>query len=426
MAKRTRKTDANGAQTINLHVGTAAEGADEDDAEAFEALDKEEGGALSQAVEQLRAIGGTKADVFRVLPVDRAGFCRSYSASVFSAERIATDYGPGRYRVKFKGPDEKYLKGGTLPLEIAEGLNPPTASGTGGSGVQDLLALMKEERQREKEERERKKGEWLEWAKLLAPILGPKLLDVFGGAKGPSLPELIRAVKDMKDLQAPQADLNTQFQQVVGILQGAKDLVGDDGGKTGSTWVDLLRDFLSSPAAGALASAIPGMLPPPAAVPSPSLSAAALPRPSVTAKPLAPVASSGSAPGTAPDSQSPDMLAQLNWLRTTIGQLLVQAQRQSNPRLYAEVVLDNLPAFITPKDLLERLSAPDWWTQLQGIDARVAPFTEWFAKFRDYAVRSLARRERKAAEAASPPDTPEPHLPGPNEPMSEGEGGHFE
>ena len=91
-------------------------------------------------------------------------------------------------------------------------------------------------------------------------------------------------------------------------------------------------------------------------------------------------------------------------------------------------MLDNLPPFIAPKDLLARLSAADWWTQLQGIDGRVAPHAEWFQKFRDNAVKMLARRERKAAEAAAPPpaQTPEPRLPGKNEPMQAMEGGDFE
>ena len=432
MAKRAKTAGANGAQTINLHVGTGEHADDADDQEAFDALDKEEGGALSQAVEQLRAIGGTKADVFRVLPVDRAGFCRSYSASVFSAERIATDYGPGRYRVKFKGPDEKYLKGGTLPLDIAEGLTPFAPAALAGGGVQDLIAIFREERNLEKANDERKKAERLEWVKLLAPLLAPKLLEMFGGQKGPSLSEMARTLKDLKDLQGPPTDLNSQFQQVVGILQGAKDLVGDDGGgKTGSTWVDLLRDFLSSPAAGALASAIPGMMPQGPMLqpsPAPSTSAAALPSPNANAGPPGSVASSGSAPVTAPASQGPDVFQQLTWLRQTLGAMLVQAQRGSQPRLYAEVVLDNLPPFIAPKDLLARLSAADWWTQLQGIDGRVAPHAEWFQKFRDNAVKMLARRERKAAEAAAPPpaQTPEPRLPGKNEPMQGVEGGDFE
>jgi hypothetical protein len=110
------------------------------------------------------------------------------------------------------------------------------------------------------------------------------------------------------------------------------------------------------------------------------------------------------------------MLAQLNWLRQTLAQLLHQAGKQANPRLYAEVVLDNLPPFVTEKDLLERLAADNWWSQLQQVDGRVTAHAEWFQKFRDRAVR-LLRHKARAAEAA-PAEEPQP--------MAEGEGGEFE
>ena len=119
------------------------------------------------------------------------------------------------------------------------------------------------------------------------------------------------------------------------------------------------------------------------------------------------------------------MLEQLHWLRATISQLLVQAQKNANPRLYGEVVLDNMPPAISDESLLERLAGDGWWTQLQGIDARVSAHAEWFQKFRDYALKALRRRIAKRA-APEPPPTPEtPPLPQQNEPMQL-EGSEFE
>lgn len=408
---------------LHLHTGSAVSGdalhADDDEMAEIDAM---EDGALSRAIEEVRNTEGAMAEVHRIMPAERAGFCRKYPVSVFSHERIATDWGAGRYRVKFKGPGEKYLKGGGT-FSIAEGINAPAAA----TGVTEVLALFKAERERDEQDRAKRKGEWIEWAKLLAPLALPKILEMIGGgSKAPSLRDMVATMKDMKDLQAPQQDLTAQFSQVLGILEGAKNLVGDDGGnKVGSTWVDLLRDFLQSPAMGALASAIPGIpgmgAPPGRPLPS---GLPLSPTPPALAAPPGPAANSGSAP-VSESSSSPDMIAQLNWLRGTLATLLVQANKQANPRLYAEVVLDNLPPFIQPKDLLERLAAETWWTQLQQVDARIGVHAEWFAKFRSNAMKLLNRRLR-AAQETGPPAAPQPPAPGFNQPMAEGEGGEFE
>lgn len=376
-------------------------------------IDAMEDGALSRAIEEVRNTEGASAEVHRIMPPERAGFCRRYAMSIFSQERIAADYGAGKYRVKFKGPGDKYIKGGGT-ISIAEGIS--AAPPAGASAVSEVLALFKAEREREEQDRAKRKGEWLEWAKLLAPLVAPKILDMIGGgSKGPSIRDLVATMKDMKDLQAPSANLTTQFSEVMNILQGAKDLVGDDGGKssTGATLVDLLRDFIQSPAMGALANAIPGMGAAPRQLPS-GLPSTGSPAGPATAAPQALAANSGSAPATAAPSPAgqPDMLAQLNWLRGTLAQLLIQATKQSNPRLYAEVVLDNLPEFVPAKDLLERLSAPDWWTQLQRADARIATHEAWFTKFRNAAIRLLRHR------LTPPPQEPQP--------MTDGERSEFE
>jgi hypothetical protein len=415
VAKR-KNTPPESGSVVHLHVGDRGSGdsqqAGDDEIQQIDAM---EDGELFRAIEEVRNTEGATAEVHRIMPAEKAGFCKRYPVSVFSHERIATDYGAGRYRVKFKGPGDKYIRGGGT-FSIAESLNVTPAA----TGVSEVLALFKSERERDEQERQKRKGEWIEWAKLLAPLALPKILEMIGGgSKAPSLRDMVATMKDMKDLQAPQQDLTAQFSQVLGILEGAKNLVGDDSGsKVGSTWVDLLRDFLQSPAMGALASAIPGMASPPG-LPS-GLPAGSLQAP-VNVGPPAPVASSGSAPGTAASSKpEADMLAQLNWLRGTLAQLLIQANKQANTRLYAEVVLDNLPPFVSPQELLEHFSADDWWTQLQRADSRIAVHAEWFGKFRVHAIKLLNRRLRAAQAAAGEAAAPEPAS-RVNQPMPEGD-----
>lgn len=428
MGSRKKKGGANGTSTLNLVVNNAT-GETTDDTEEVAALDEMEDGQLFRAMDEVRHVEGAKAEVYRMAPAEKAGHCKSYPVSMFSLERVSTDYGAGKYRVKFKGPGDKYIKGGGS-FDIAESLN-AAPSGPPGGAVAEVLALFKAERERDEAERLKKESKWLQWATLLAPLVAPKILDMLGGAKGMGPRDLIAMMKDMKEMQAPAADLNTQFQTVLSVLQGAKELVGDNegGGKssTGATMVDLLRDFIQSPAAGALVNAIPGLGSP--RIGSPSLFPNAGPPalPNANAGPPAPVANSASAPSTAPGSTGPEMFQQLNWLRSTLTQLLSQAQKaNSNPRLYGEVVLDNLPAFVDPKALLERLKGDKWFAELQQIDARVGQHAEWFQRFRDYVVKSLTRRFAKEAEGAGEPEEPAGQpLPQENQPM-QGEGNEFE
>lgn len=374
-------------QTLHLHVN-GAPGAPEDD-DQFEELDAQEDGALSRTIEELKAGGSVKVDVYRILPVERAGWCRSYSILAFSIDKLAKDFGAGAYRVKFKDQHERFVKGGTQRIDIAE---PVGSHETSPSSIQDIVAIFKEERERERIDREKRKGEWWELGKLLLPIVAPKILDMFGGSRN-NLADMIRAVKDLKDLQAPTPDLGAQFNQVVGILQGAKELVGDNTAQTGSTWVDLVRDVLQSPAVGAIAS---GLIPQPGGVPG--MSVCAVP-PRATTPPAVPKATKQVASCVGASPKVDPMLEQLNWLKSVVTDLLMQASRHSSPRIYAEVVLDNLPEFVTPRDLLERLSNPGWLAQLTLLEPRVGEHQQWFTKFRDYALKALLRRERRAAEA---------------------------
>jgi hypothetical protein len=439
MARSKKNSAASGDQVVHLHVGKGESSEREADEDEVEALDALEDGQLSRAIEEIRQVEGAKAEVYRVSPPDRQGHCRVYPVSMFSLERVGSDYGPGKYRVRFKGPGDKYIKGGGT-FDIAESLQSANTAGGGATpnAIQDFIALMKERDARELADREKKTGQWIEWAKIIAPLALPKILDMIGGGagKGTSLPDMIRAVKDLRELQAPQQDLKSQFGEVVSILQGAKELVGDDGGKqaTGSTWVDLIRDLAGSPAAGALVQALSGAMPRPS-LPLPSPTAATARLPHATAPPR-PVVTAESAPSTAPGSsptQPPPadvgLLAQLQWLQGTLSQLLVQAQKQANPRLYAEVVLDNLPPEVPEAALFERLSKEDWLAQLAQIDGAVLQHAEWFGKFRDYLVRALRRKARREAESApetngampSPPNAHVPPLPAVNQPMAEGD-----
>jgi hypothetical protein len=90
-----------------------------------------------------------------------------------------------------------------------------------------------------------------------------------------------------------------------------------------------------------------------------------------------------------PGDENVKLLQQYNWLKAQVGHLVVQAARGKSPELYAEVLLDNLPPFITPGEILERLKVDDALTQLAQIDERVTQYAEWFEEFRDAVLEFL-------------------------------------
>jgi hypothetical protein len=416
MARPKKAGGNSGDQVVHLHVGKGETSDREVDDDELEALDVLEDGALTRAIEEVRQVEGAKAEVYRVSPADKQGHCRAYPVSMFTLERVAADYGPGKYRVRFKGPADKYIKGGST-FDIAEGVSAAHGSPQSPTGIQELLSFFKAQEEKTAAEREKRTSGWLEWAKILAPLALPKLLELLGGgSKGTSLPDMIRAVKDLKELQAPPQDLQSQFEQVVTILQGARELAGDgDAAKaTGSTWVDLIRDAVQSPAAASFVQALTAR-----SSPLPS-HAVEMQQPTPVIAPPVLAGNSGSASNTVPGSS---MIQQLQWLRATLSTLLTQAEKQANPRLYAEVVLDNLPRFVPENDLLERLSAENWFEALKQVDARVGAHEAWFQRFRDYCVRSISRSQRKAGsenvEPGPPVSTNGP--PGVNQPMQEGD-----
>jgi hypothetical protein len=420
--KKTPNGETAGGTVIHMHAGGAASGGaplltEEDDPE-LDSLDDNERGVLADALEQVRSVAGSSIDVWRIAPAHRVGYCRAYPSAAFSVDKVAKDYGPGGYRVRAKGPNDRYLKGGSAKFEIAEGLDSGPAAPAAGTGIADLIALMKEDRDRQREEREKGDERWFKWATLLAPVLGPKLLDIFGGGggKNPTLKDMIEAQVMLKNLSDKPPDMTAQFEQVMRVIEGAKNLVGDDN-KAGSTWVDLIRDGLSAakPVIAKVAAALPmGPLPLTgrSMLPSlPSTPAAGSAPSSATAPPAMPASAPASAAPPAPPSQDGadvGLLEKLNWLRGTLEQLHYQASKNANPRLYAEVTLDNLPPFISVDELAGRLAAPQWWTELNQLDNRIAAQEVWFDEYRAALLRLVDRKKRKEQRAATPPPVAPP------------------
>lgn len=77
-----------------------------------------------------------------------------------------------------------------------------------------------------------------------------------------------------------------------------------------------------------------------------------------------------------------NVIRQIQWVKAQLTALVGQASRGKSAELYAEVMLDNLPPFITPDDIAERIGAPDAIAQLAKLEPRVLQHAAWFEEFR--------------------------------------------
>jgi len=355
-------------------------GMDEDDAEE-----------MFRGLDELRATQGVVFQVYRTEPIDRRGYLFAYPANLFTLERVRQDCGAGTYQVRVKAND-RFIQGG-VTFKIAEGVLP--AEGRGGTGktssVEDVLAILKADK-------EKSLSHLRDWAAVLTPLLAPAIASWFTPKN--ELAELVKALAAMKGLAPdtpPPPDMSAQLDNLASAVAKLKELAGDSGPSTGSTWVDIVRDgitaarpILEGLAIRGLAARAPATY---TALPSPVATVGAIP-PAVVVGPPGGAGADGrpAAPPTPPPTNgeappAPAVEAQgartlLPWLTEIASQMAYQASRDKDPEFYAEVVLDNLPEGTEPRELLKWIDRPDWFELLSQLVPAVAPYRGWFEKFR--------------------------------------------
>lgn len=334
------------------------------------------------AMDELRALGGGDAISYSVTklvtkPGERGGYCARYSAGDLSMDAIRESFGGGKYRIRGMNENGKWVPGASMTIEVmdlpkplngAAVANPSSitpeliaALKPGDNGVAALMPLLLKMMESSAQQ----------MTALMTAIAGKK-----DDTKLTDILALINATKPEKEKDSVQT-----------LLEGIK--LGQSfagGGGDGSSWLDIagkgldaLKPMIAAQAANLPHTpAVPG--PAPAALPAPN------PQPTIAAAPPAPTA------GADP------MLQQLNWLRVQTNALCMQAARHAagkggDPELYADILLDNLPPFLTPDALYARISAPDAIDQLAALDARVAQYRPWFEQFRQAVLDTFAPDE---------------------------------
>ena len=79
----------------------------------------------------------------------------------------------------------------------------------------------------------------------------------------------------------------------------------------------------------------------------------------------------------------------MQWLKKQLAVLVYQAKRDSNPQLYAAVLLDNLPDGLSEDLIREHFGDPTAVQKLAFVNPEVSSYTEWFEEFRVAVIEQL-------------------------------------
>lgn len=376
----------------------------------FDAADEDTDGELFRAVEEMRGTAGVMLLLTRIYPTtpDQFGYVGQMTPEEFTLDQVREVYGPGKYKVRVKGP-KGFLKGGGT-VHVARGAVRPPPSGGGGSAPSDVLALLKAMQDQETARRmegAQRRDRWIELAipgllTVVATLLGKNtgpdmtaLITALKPAPGPTMADLTAALSNLKNLSEPKSD-GSQLEMVLKVLDVAKEHLG--GGEKGeSNWIDVLRDVLKEglPAVKPLLENMQAARAPiQATVVRPASGPFALPvTPSAsTASPSSSdVAASVSTPATQsspPAADGPsDMLALfLPIAKQQAEKLLAWAVKAARVELYAEVLLEELPTiihqYLTPEKALGYLKDARWFEVVCNVEPRLREHQAWLDALR--------------------------------------------
>lgn len=313
------------------------------------------------ALDELRAIGGDDVISWTVAkiaskPGERGGYCARYASGDLNLDTIRETFGGGKYRIKGTDNAGKWVLGASRTIEIMDLPRPPTAPNTPTPGFGDLASIL---------QAVKPSGDGnADMFKLIIAMMDNNAKMFAAMMERPrqetTLADTLALIKETRENKDGASDAVKLLMQ--GLELGQK--LG--GGETGLMDIAAKGLDMIQPLITAQANA------PPAPKPGPAIAAPATPGAPSTPAPNAPRAT----PEVDP------MLQKLNWLRHQTRVLVYQAARDSDPALYAALMLDNLPAFVTEEEIFERISAPDALVQLATLDSRVSSFAPWFERFR--------------------------------------------
>lgn len=360
---------------------------------------------LEAAFAELGSNGAIRWTVYCMGPRDKVGHLATWEDGM-SIDRIAREFGAGQYKVRALGEDGKMLKGGARTLQISSNslyererqkaaIAPTVAPVAPQSmGVAELLAFMTSQNQ---QSMQMMQTMMQAQSNMVTAILSKPT--PVAASNGLGAAEVVDMMSNMQTLMKP-TDGGSAVDTLLKGIELAQSL--GNGGSGGET------DFLTLAAKGldVVGSAIKSGQQPTQQAPRKTRrvnikqvrEVPARVANSQTPKPVQ----------TAPQPQkveTPEEIAvrnKLEWLKRQLAALLHQAKRDSAPELYAAVMLDNLPDFITDDELLRRFNDSSAISQLAMLAPEVLKYAEWFEQFRFAVIEQLSANDEEEEDPMNP------------------------
>jgi hypothetical protein len=371
-----------------------------DPLEGIDSISTEEANQAFAITDELRGTAGITLQFTRVWPNTPGvvGHCGEMAAEEYSLAEASRRYGPGRYVVRLRGPDNRYMRGGGK-LNLAG--NPGASAGPAQTapGSSDMVQLL-EAMNRRQEDRERADAARSEkfWALALAAI--PTIPAIIGAMKGgggdstaalisalkpppaPSMAEIVTTLQGLKSLSG-DSDKPDPLEQLGKLMGIAKEMSGGgDDSAGGSNWIDLVRDGLK--AAPDLLGAIQTRGPQTVTVQTQPVQPVAQPTPQLQAQ------------AASPQGEQDMWLLIQPVLRDAAQKIEKWAKDNRNPASYADVLYDDLPAWLIsqlkPEQALELLNHPQWWEHLTAFHAPLAAFRPWIEQLRGELIEIVSEQ----------------------------------
>lgn len=338
---------------LELPGGDGGDGApDPEEMDALGKLQELSGGNSMARFEVRRVSGGN------------SGYAGTLGAEELTMERLAEDFGPGTYTIRVRLPGGKFA--GSDRVQIAElpkhrqtaaPVAPAVVSpaAPASNGVGEIIAAM----QRSTDSQ----------ITMLSGMVKSLIERPLPTPPAPPPPPDTIAILTLASKMFGDRKDSGGFDQFMKGVEFGKEMTGSGETDFGDLFVKGI-DGLKELAGGGQTQQRPAArraLPAPGTVPA------------------------REAPAAAPQrtGQQMNTIKLLQWLNKQVQHLLVQAARQKDPELYAEVFLDNLPEGLNEPMILAQLNSPTAIDRLAQLNAGVLQYREWFEEFRVAAVKML-------------------------------------
>lgn len=301
------------------------------------------------------------------------GYCSpELSTAELTLQRISTDHGPGRYKIRGLKQNGQYFRSATVTIADVAKQKDATI---------DILTALKEKNNGGDDRMfTLLMGMMQQNSAVITAALTKPQSDFPWPALLSASPLLITALKDVfKNTSSDDA-----MEKLLKQLTLVEKLRGDDK-KEGSSWTDIIRDAL--PALQSMVSrsgAAHGIGAAPSAVQPVAARVIAGTQQSLSVADHSETDAVRSTDIETPEAVEPTIeMMGMNWIKAKLEELIANAAQNKNPELRAEVFVDDLPAYVPESLIVEMLSRDDWFEQLSKFDPRVISYHGWFSELRD-------------------------------------------